>query len=149
MKKIIENPYLLLIARLVLGFIFVSYGMGKISDPGKFAEEISYYALMPEFTLNILAIILPWIELVTGLLILLGVRLKSGSFLAGALMLIFSLAVIWAIAMGLDINCGCSSTNPQKVGLPKLLENIGLLALSLLIFINPIRKFSLESFVEK
>jgi putative oxidoreductase len=149
MNKIFANPYFILISRLVVGFIFITYGTGKIVSPDKFASEIANYALFPEFSLNIIALILPWIELVVGLLLILGLRIKSGSAISGVLMLLFILAIIWAMALGLDINCGCSSSSPQKVGLPKLLENLGLLALSALIYMFPNRKFTLESFSDK
>ncbi|MDT3739045.1 MAG: MauE/DoxX family redox-associated membrane protein [Candidatus Kapabacteria bacterium] len=149
MKKILGNPILILIVRLIVGYIFISYGIGKIANADKFAGEIANYALMPQFSLNILAITLPWIEVAAGFLLVFGIRLKSGSVITGGMMLVFIIAIIWAIAMGLDINCGCSSTTPQKVGLPKLLENTGLLLLSLLIYLFPERKFTLESFIVK
>jgi putative oxidoreductase len=149
MNKILGNPIIILIARVILGFIFISYGAGKIAAPDKFAGEIANYALMPEFSLNLIAMTLPWIELIVGILLILGIRLRSSAVIIAGMMLFFIFAVTWAIAMGLDINCGCSSTNPQKVGLPKLLENIGLLVLSIWIFIFPERKFSLESIIEK
>jgi hypothetical protein len=57
---------------------------------------------------------------------------------------IFMVAIAWA--RGLDISCGCSSAHPQQVGLPKMLENLGLLILLQLISINPMNKFTLESF---
>lgn len=148
MKKIFGNPYIILAIRIILGYIFISYGVGKIANPEKFAGEIANFALVPEFTLNIIAITLPWIELIAGMLIVFGVRLRSGSVITGLLMLFFIFAVLWAMVLGLDINCGCSSTNPQKVGYPKLIENTMLLLMSLLIYFFPERKFTIESFIE-
>lgn len=149
MNKIFGNPYIVLISRLVLGFIFISYGAGKIVSPDKFASEIANYALFPEISLNIIALTLPWIEFVVGTLLIFGLRIKSGSAISGVLMILFMLSVVWAMAMGLDINCGCSSTTPQKVGLPKLLENLGLLILSAIIYLFPERKFTLESLSDR
>lgn len=149
MNKIFGHPFVILTARLILGYIFVTYGMGKILAPEKFASEIANYALFPEFALNLIALILPWLEFIAGLLLVLGLRLKSSSAISGILMASFILSVLWAMALGLDINCGCSSTAPQKVGLPKLLENLGLLLLSALIFIFPERRFTLESISDK
>ncbi len=139
----------MLISRLVVGFIFISYSVGKIASPDKFASEIANYALFPELLLNIIALTLPWIELVIGLLLVLGLRIKSGATISGVLMILFILSVIWAMAMGLDINCGCSSTTPQRVGLPKLMENFGLLILSAIIYLFPERKFTLESLSDR
>lgn len=149
MKKIIDNPYFNLVLRLIIGYIFITYGAGKIANPEKFAGEIANYNLLPEFSLNIFAIFLPWIELIAGLLITLGVRIKANAVITGAMMITFILAIIWAIALGLDINCGCSSTNPQKVGFPKLMENLGLLLAIAITYFSTGDKFSLESFIEK
>lgn len=145
MKKIIENQYVLLILRLVVGYIFISYGVGKISNPEKFAGEIANYSLLPEVFLNLFALILPWVEVIVGVLISLGVRVKASSLVSSSLMFMFILAVIWAMAMGLDINCGCSTTNPQKVGLPKLIENLLLFLASIVLFIFPSTRFSFDN----
>lgn len=149
MKKILSNPVLILILRLIIGYIFITYGIGKISNPGKFANEIANYSLFPESLLNIFAIILPWLEVIVGIMVTLGMRLKSSSFIAGLLMISFIFAVLWAIAMGLDINCGCSSTNPQKIGLPKLLENSALLISTIIIFLFSDKKLTIEYFTDK
>lgn len=145
MKKVLGHPIVILIARFILGYIFITFGASKIAEPSKFANEISNYAIMPDFSLNFLAIIIPWIEVVTGILLVLGLKLKSNAAITGSLMLVFIIAIVWALANGLDINCGCSSANPVKIGFPKLMENTGLFLLSLIIYLFPSSKFSLGS----
>lgn len=147
MIKYLNNPILLLIFRLVVGFIFLSFGASKIGIADQFAADIAKYAIMPEFSLNIVAIILPWLEIVVGILLILGVRLRASAIFSILLLLTFIAFVGFAMMMGFDINCGCSSTNPQKVGIPKLLENSGLMILSAVIFLFPNQKFTLEEFV--
>jgi uncharacterized membrane protein YphA (DoxX/SURF4 family) len=149
MKKIINNPILILILRLIVGYVFITFGIGKIANPEKFVGEIANYNLLPEIFLNIFALILPWLEVITGILLTLGMRIRANAVISAGLMIVFILAVVWAISMGLDINCGCSSTNPQKIGFPKLLENLGLLLSSVIIYFSSNNKFSLESFIEK
>lgn len=137
MKKIISNPWVLLIARLVVGFIFISFGVSKIVDPAGFAKEIGNYQMVPMWSLNIIALTLPWIELISGLLLMIGVKLKANSALIALLLVwfIFMVAVAWA--RGLDINCGCSAVNPTPVGIKKILENFGILTLTLLVWFYP------------
>jgi len=147
MIKYLNNPILLLIFRLVVGFIFLSFGASKIGIADQFAADIAKYALMPEFSLNIIAMVLPWLEIVVGILLILGVRLRASAIFSILLLLTFIAFVGFAMMMGFDINCGCSSTNPQKVGIPKLLENSGLMILSGVIFLFPNQKFTLEEFV--
>lgn len=148
MKNLFSNKYIILVSRLFLGFIFLSFGMSKISDPVAFAKEIGNYDLLPIFSLNFFAIILPWIEIVIGILLILGIRLKANALIGAILMVIFIIMVAIAWARGLDISCGCSSAFPQKVGLPKILENSGLLFLSFLIYINPLNNFTFENFAK-
>ena len=148
MKNIISNDYLLLIARVVVGFLFILVGVGKIADPQLFAKEIANYRILPEFLVNITAIVLPWIELVSGLLLISGIRLKANAVIIGSMLLMFNIFVISAWARGLNINCGCySNIAEQTVGLAKVLENIGLLILTFLIFIFPKNKLSLEEII--
>lgn len=149
MIKYLNNPILLLIFRLVVGFIFLSFGASKIGIADQFAADIAKYAIMPEFSLNLVAIIVPWLEIVVGILLILGIRLKASAIFSIVLLLTFIAFVGFAMMMGFDINCGCSSTNPQKVGIPKLLENSGLLILSAIIFFFPNQKLTLEEFVIK
>jgi len=149
MTKYLNNPILILIFRLIVGFIFLSFGASKIAITDKFASEIGNYGLMPVFTLNLIALFLPWLELIVGILLILGVRLRTSAMISTVLLLMFIGAVAFAMIMGLDINCGCSSTNPQKVGLPKIAENAGLSILSIIIFAFPNSKIGLESFFTK
>lgn len=146
MKKILLHPLTNLISRAFVGFIFLAFGLSKIAVPEQFAKEIANYALLPEFSLNIFALILPWIELIIGILLILGVRLRANAIIGSALMVIFILMVGLAWARGLDISCGCSSAHPQKVGLPKILENTGLLILLIISYISPNNQYSLEHF---
>lgn len=129
-KNILNNKYLLLTIRLFFGFVFIYASVTKISDPEGFAQAIYNYKLLPLFLVNILAIILPWIELTTGILLLFGVSVKENSVILNGLLVIFIIAIIISLFRGLDINCGCFGTvDGAKVGLQKILENIGLLIL--------------------
>ena len=129
-KNILNNKYLLLTIRLFFGFVFIYASVTKISDPEGFAQAIYNYKLLPLFLVNILAIILPWIELTTGILLLFGVSVKENSAILNGLLIIFIIAIIISLFRGLDINCGCFGTvDGAKVGLQKILENIGLLIL--------------------
>jgi putative oxidoreductase len=133
-KKILNNKYLLLIIRLVLGFIFIYAAVTKISDPEGFSQAIYNYKLLPLFLVNIFAILLPWIELSAGVLLIFGISVKENSAIISGLLIVFIIAVLISLFRGLDINCGCFGTvNGSKVGLQKILENIGLLVLGFIL----------------
>ena len=145
MKKLLNNEYVLLICRIIVGLMFIVVGVGKIANPEEFAKEIANYQILPYLFVNITAIIVPWIELFAGILLLLGVQTKSSSIVIAVMTVVFTIAVIIAIAKGLNIECGCySNIASQQVGLPKVLENIGLLILTFIIILSDNKKFSLK-----
>jgi uncharacterized membrane protein YphA (DoxX/SURF4 family) len=107
--------------RLVVGGVFLLAGVLKISDPGKFAEEVGNYRLLPHELNNLVAIVIPWIEVVAGIFVLMGVWLRAGAQVIGGLTLIFLGAILSALIRGLNIDCGCFGTiNGQRVGLVSL-----------------------------
>jgi len=142
MKTILNNKYFLLVIRILLGVVFVYAAISKASDPEGFARAIANYKLLPIFLINILAIILPWIELCAGILLIFGVSVKENSMVLGGLLVVFVIAILISLARGLNIDCGCFGTvGGTKVGIQKVLENIGLL-ISVIILI----KFESNSF---
>lgn len=146
MKRILENPFLSLLARLVLGIVFILASVGKIADPSSFAKEIYNYGLVMEPMINLMALILPWIEIIIAIFIILGVRLKASAAISSFLLVIFIIAITIAVSLGKDINCGCFANSSAKVGLQKILEDVGLLILSLYIVFFPVKKLTFESF---
>lgn len=122
MKNLFSNIYLLLLIRLVLGFIFIYAGAEKISDPEAFAISISNYRLLPVSTLNFFAITLPWIELVAGVLMIFGIAVRENSSIIFSMLLVFTIAIIISLFRGLSIDCGCFGKGSQ-IGLLKLGEN--------------------------
>lgn len=145
MDFIRNNSYLQLISRLFVGTFFIVAAVGKIADPNLFAEQIENYRMVPEFLLHLMALTFPWIEFVTGITLILGVRLKATASIMLSLMTIFTIAVATAWARDLDISCGCFSTNPKKVGLSKVLENLGLILLLIQVYISKTRKLAIDT----
>lgn len=143
-KKIISNQYLLFLFRVILGLIFIYSGIIKIIDTQGFSNSIYNYKLLPDLLINFLAVILPWIELITGLLLLLGITIKENALIINALLIIFIIAIIINLFRGLDINCGCFGTgNGTKIGLTKLIENFLLLIMGILLMIFDSRILSI------
>jgi uncharacterized membrane protein YphA (DoxX/SURF4 family) len=131
---------------VVLGFVFIYAAVTKISDPEGFSQAINNYKLLPLFLVNIFAIILPWIELSAGVLLIFGISVQENSAIIGGLLIVFILAILISLFRGLDINCGCFGTvNGSKVGLQKILENIGLLVLSFILVKFDSNFFSLKT----
>ena len=147
MKRILSNYTLLFLARLFLGFVFLYAGIEKINDPESFVRAINNYRLLPYPFINFFAIVLPWIELVSGLLLIFGIAVKENTFIVTALLGVFVVVIIIGLFRGLDINCGCFVTaGGSKIGIQKVIENLVLILLGLQLFYFGGGAFSLQKF---
>jgi putative oxidoreductase len=95
------------IARIGLGALFVFAGAAKAYDPGEFATEIQKYNLLPWIPSVLVALYLPWLEILAGLLLALKIFEKGALLVLTVLLVIFTLALGSAMVRGLDIDCGC------------------------------------------
>lgn len=128
MKNILVNKYLLFVLRVILALVFIYAGIEKISVPAGFSDSINNYKILPLFSVNFFAIILPWIEFIAGALLLFGIKVKENSFIISFLLSIFIIAIMISLFRGLNIDCGCFGTlNGSKIGIYKLIENLLLL----------------------
>jgi uncharacterized membrane protein YphA (DoxX/SURF4 family) len=106
-------------------------GLAKIGDLHGFAEQLHNFRMMPIPLENLIAISLPWIELVAALALIFGVRARAGAMLSALLLTGFTTAVFVAMIRGLDIECGCFGTNDAtRVGWGKIGQNLAMLALA-------------------
>lgn len=140
-----NNSVLQLASRLFVGMYFIIAAVSKITDPALFAEQIDNYRMVPDFIQHPMALILPWLEFLTGIMLIIGARLKATSGIMIGLMLMFTIAVFSAWMRDLDISCGCISTNPEKVGLTKVLKNLGLTLLLVQVYFSKTRKIAVDN----
>ncbi|MBW2735409.1 MAG: DoxX family membrane protein [Deltaproteobacteria bacterium] len=108
------HAMLALPARVYLGVIFIYASIHKIADPGTFALDVATYDLLPLVLVNAMAIIMPPIEFVAGVLIIVGWRTRAAGLLITAMMGIFVVAVSMALAKGLDTSCGCFASQAME-----------------------------------
>lgn len=99
-----------LCTRLALGAVFIAASVDKILHPGDFAQIIHNYQILPDNLINIVAIALPWLEAILGVFIIAGIFLPGATALANVLLILFFSALIYNVARGLDVHCGCFST---------------------------------------
>ena len=125
------------ICRLLLGLVFVYASYDKILHPQAFAVAVFNYQLMPETTINLIALILPWLELLLGLCLLFAIWLPGATVMGTGLLIIFLAALGYNQIRGLDIHCGCFSTEVQEgpAGLGTVMRDLGFLAVSLYLLI--------------
>jgi putative oxidoreductase len=101
------KSFLWRIVGLVVGGIFIYAGVMKIFDPVGFANDIDNYKILPWPLTVRLAFYLPWLEILCGLAVILGLLYRGGLLILTMLISIFIIASVIAKARGLDITCGC------------------------------------------
>ena len=129
--------------RFFIGCMFIYTGIIHGLDPAAFAKAITNYQLLPFFLINIFAIVLPFVELLAGAAILINRFERGGSLITSLMLATFTVALAISLARGLDISCGCFSTNPdaEKISWLYMIRDIILFAVSAAIFLYPgIRK---------
>jgi uncharacterized membrane protein YphA (DoxX/SURF4 family) len=138
------KPYIHLALRIFLGAVFLIACWDKILHPQSFAEVIYNYQILPGPLINITALVLPVLELLLALALILGIWLPGTLFLANLLLAVFFSALLFNTARGLDIHCGCFSTDGAS-GAPAstsgyLFRDVAFLAVSLFLLYQHYRE---------
>jgi len=98
-----------LIFRWVIGMVFIYASIHKIADPASFAKIIYGYYLFPDFSINLIAIILPFLELYAGVFLILGIYPQSAALVITGLLFFFIIAISINLIRGHEFDCGCFS----------------------------------------
>jgi len=118
------------VSRLLLGGLFLYAGVVKAQDVTAFAGSIAAYRLLPYQLNYMLAAVLPYIEVIAGVLLLTNQRVRPAALLCGLLTLVFIAALLSAWARGLEISCGCFDPQAKTSIGEALLRDLGLLVLA-------------------
>ena len=139
----LNNKYFLLFLRLVVGGVFIWAAVTKIADPLSFAQDVKNYRLVGHSLSFITAIFLPWVELVAGVCLIIGVFPRSSALLISGLLLFFIILVTITLIRGIDVDCGCFGTFSRRADLWLILEDSLWLAMSLILLFSPGNQFCL------
>ena len=104
------QPLVYHVLRLGLGAVWLYASFDKILHPQAFAQVVYNYQILPDGLVNLAALVLPWLELLLGLSLLAGVWLPGATLISSGLLTIFAAALVYNLTRGLDIGCGCFST---------------------------------------
>lgn len=146
MRKVLDNPLLILALRLAMAGIFLYAAYSKILDPAAFAKSVNNYHIIPGNVVNIFAFTIPWLEVLTALGLITGVWWRASALLINWMLIMFTVALVIAIATGVSINCGCFTQNPEVKSDLWLTfwRDIGFLALALPLLFTRARGFGLK-----
>ena len=136
MKKYFKGT-LVILCRLVLGGVFIYASLDKIANPAEFAKAIGNYHVLPFGLENLLALFLPWLELITGILLIAGIMVDGATILIISMNIVFIFAISQALARGISIECGCFSVSTEggsNIGFQTILRDFVYLIMAFIIF---------------
>jgi uncharacterized membrane protein YphA (DoxX/SURF4 family) len=103
--------YVFIAARVLFGLVFIWASFDKILNPDAFAQIVYNYQVLPDALVNPVAIFLPWFEMICGVLLVIGRFSLGAGVLLELLLLVFVGLLAWNAARGLDVACGCFTTD--------------------------------------
>jgi uncharacterized membrane protein YphA (DoxX/SURF4 family) len=96
-----------IVARLVVGGVWLAAGLLKIPDPTENVRAVRAYQLLPESLVPVVGHALPIAEILVGICLLAGVLVRANAVLSALLLVAFVIGISSAWARGLSIDCGC------------------------------------------
>lgn len=140
-SNILDKKILIICLRFTVGGFFILTGVIKLSLPIEEVQAlIRTFEVLPNDVTYLAALILPWIELIPGLFLLIGIfPLYSVRFIIG-LTAIFILTLISVLVRELPIeDCGCLGGWIQETPTFALWRDLGIILFSL-----PIHRFYMK-----
>ena len=110
----INSLDIITLPRIILGIVFIIASYHKILDPVSFSANIHNFHLTPANVENFAALVLPWLELILGMLLIFGVFLEGSFSLTIGLYIFFIFILTQAFFRGIDVHCGCFKTEANS-----------------------------------
>ncbi|MEJ2628071.1 MAG: MauE/DoxX family redox-associated membrane protein [bacterium] len=130
------KKWMAIILRFGFGILFLYSSYHKILHPWEFSFDVENYRIVGEGLSRLIAVWIPYLELIVALLLISGIWLKEAILMNYLLMQLFFILVIQAYIRGLDINCGCFHTGGEgTIGPVKIIENLIFLGLSVVLLL--------------
>lgn len=138
-----------LVARLIVGGVWVVAGALKLGDPAASVRAVRAYDLLPEMIVPSVGYLLPLVEVLVGIYLIVGLFTRTSGVLSAGLFAAFIIGISAAWSRGLQIDCGCfggggfdaeaSEKYPWEIA-----RDVGLLLASMWVVRWPARRWSLD-----
>jgi uncharacterized membrane protein YphA (DoxX/SURF4 family) len=145
----VAQPWVSTLSRLVLGGVCLWAGAAKAGDLPASVRAVRAFELLPEWLAKPVGYGLPAVEIIVGVLLIVGLLTRYAAAVAGLLMLAFVVGIAAAWARGLAIDCGCfgggGPTDPDQTQYPlEIVRDLALAALAAVLVRWPRSRFSLD-----
>lgn len=145
------RPFIILLLRLILGVVFVIAAYGKLLHPDVLVSTVINYNILPLGMAKLFAYTLPWIEMIAGLMLIIGLGTRGASFALSWLLLSFIIAIWVNIKRGVSMECGCFDIfgMNEKIGSAILIRDIIFLLVTVILVFTKNFVLSVDSFMER
>jgi uncharacterized membrane protein YphA (DoxX/SURF4 family) len=142
---IFQSKYPAIFFRLLIGIIFVFSAINKLPMHSQFVAIVESYHLLPHTLATAYAYALPWVELLTGSFLLLGIQIRPSSLISLLLALSFLAANVSSAVSGESF---CGSCFGEAIILPislALALDTTIIIISVYIYIVGKQPYSFDS----
>ena len=133
-KRIVKSEYLAFVLRLFIGVMFLYASTTKIAYPAEFAKNVEVFRLAPYWMVNAVAVLLPWLELICGLFLVIGLGTRAAAAVVGVLLASFTIGIAINVMRDAPISCGCFDSVGEEISWWYVLRDSILVLLTVQIF---------------
>lgn len=133
----LTSPYFLLFARLCVGGVFIVSAVGKLLDKAGTEASMSRYPFLPRGSGKLIADYFPFVEMLVGVLLVLGIFTRLGAVAAIALFVLFTTLIVYDLTRGQSASCHCfGRLSDEKLTPVAVVRNAVLMVLALLVALS-------------
>ncbi len=145
------KPFILLLLRVLLGAVFILAAYGKLLHPEVLVSTVINFNILPLGLSKIFAYTLPWIEMIAGIMLIIGFGTRGASFAIAWLLISFIIAIGINMHRGVSMECGCFDIfgMNEKIGSEILLRDVIFFLIAAALVLTKEFLFSVDTFMER
>ncbi len=135
--RFLTHRAVLRLVGICIGGIFIYASLDKIAHPDRFADVVNDYQMLPLIFINAFALAMPWIEMLAGAALVVGIWRRAAGLILTALTVAFMVGIAQAEIRGLEIECGCfdvSGLSATEASWDLFARDVGLLLAAVLVW---------------
>lgn len=153
LQSIIYGNKSVAVVRILIGILFIYSGFFKALAPDSFLKSIIQFDILPLNLAPYVAIVLPYIEIMLGLFLFVGFRIRSISFIGLILMIAFTIGLSVTVARGQSFDCGCFELSwfgfSEEVSIKLVIRDIIFVIFFVILFRARKHYYSIDNVIEE
>ncbi len=145
------KPAVILVLRMALGAVFIIAAYGKLLHPGALVSTVINFNILPAGLAKLFAYVLPWVEIIAGSMLIVGIGIRGASLSLGLLLVSFIVAIAINMHRGVSMECGCFDIfgMNEKIGSAILVRDSLFLVVVIVFLFTRDFVLSIDSYLEK